>query len=102
MQEYPRGTPRHPCCKSDDHDAAIEREEIMRLILATLVGVSVGATVVLAQNLDAIKQRRDTMKTIAKASGVNFKMMKGETPLDLAKVKSGRQTMQDEFRNIKH
>ena len=73
----------------------------MRLILATLVGVSVGATVVLAQNLDAIKQRRDTMKTIAKASGVTFKMMKGETPFDLAKVKSGLQTFQEQFPKLK-
>src|SRR5215470_19425541 len=73
----------------------------MRLVLATLVGVSVGATLVLAQNLDAIKQRREVMKTIAKASSVNFKMMKGETPFDLAKVQSGLQTFQEQFPKLK-
>ena len=52
----------------------------MRLIIATLVGIGVGTTLVLAQNLDAIKQRREVMKTIAKASSVNFKMMKGKSP----------------------
>ena len=73
----------------------------MRLILATLVGVGVGATVVVAQNLDAINQRREVMKTIAKASSVNFKMMKGETSFDLAKVQSGLQTFQEQFPKLK-
>jgi cytochrome c556 len=70
-------------------------------IIATLAGVCVGATLVLAQNLDAIKQRREVMKTIAKASSVNFKMMKGETPFDLAKVQSGLQTFQEQFPKLK-
>jgi cytochrome c556 len=70
-------------------------------MLATLVGVGIGATVVAAQNLDAIKQRREVMKTIAKASGVNFKMMKGETPFDLAKVQSGLKTFQEQFPKLK-
>jgi len=73
----------------------------MRRITATLARVSVGATVVLAQNLDAIKQRREVMKTIAKASSVNFKMMKGENPFDLAKVQSGLQTFQEQFPKLK-
>jgi cytochrome c556 len=73
----------------------------MRLIVATLVGIGVGATVVLAQNLDAIKQRREVMKTIAKASSINFKMMKGEAPIDLAKVQSGLQTFQEQFPKLK-
>jgi cytochrome c556 len=70
-------------------------------IIAALAGVSVGATLVVAQNLDAITQRREVMKTIAKASSVNFKMMKGETPLDLAKVQSGLQTFQEQFPKLK-
>jgi cytochrome c556 len=78
-----------------------KREDIMKLMLATLVGVGVGATVVAAQNLDAIKQRREVMKTIAKASGINFKMMKGETPFDLAKVRSGLKTFEEQFPKLK-
>src|SRR5215470_11754539 len=73
----------------------------MRLVIATLAGVSVGATVVAAQNLDAITQRREVMKTIAKASSVNFKMMKGETSFDLAKVQSGLKTFQEQFPKLK-
>jgi cytochrome c556 len=81
---------------------AVEQEETMRLrIMAALAAVSVGGTVVLAQNLDAIKQRRNVMQTIAKASGVNFKMMKGESPFDLAKVQSGLQTFQEQFPKLK-
>ena len=73
----------------------------MRFLIATLAGVSVGAIVALAQNVDAIKQRREVMKTIAKAGSVNFKMMKGENPFDLAKVQSGLQTFQEQFPKLK-
>jgi cytochrome c556 len=48
----------------------------------------VGATAVYAQNVDAIKQRREIMRTIAKAGGEPFKMTKGEVPFDLAAVQT--------------
>jgi len=73
----------------------------MLRIAAAVAALGLGATVVLAQNLDAIKQRRDVMKTIAKASGINFKMMKGETPFELSKVQSGLKTFQDELPKLK-
>src|SRR5215813_14501000 len=73
----------------------------MLRIAAAVATLGLGATVVLAQNLDAIKQRREVMKTIAKASSVNFKMMKGETPFELAKVQSGLQTFQEQFPKLK-
>lgn len=51
-------------------------------VLAGVAVVAMGATVVSAQNADIIKQRRETMRTIAGASTQNFKMMKGEVPFD--------------------
>jgi cytochrome c556 len=73
----------------------------MLRIAATVAILGVVTTVVLAQNLDAIKQRREVMKTIANASGANFKMMKGEAPFDLAKVQSGLKTFQEQFPKLK-
>ena len=73
----------------------------MLRIAATVAALGVGATVVLAQNLDAIKQRRDVMKTVANASGANFKMMKGDAAFDLAKVQSGLKTFQEQFPKLK-
>jgi hypothetical protein len=51
----------------------------MKLVNAlAIVGLTiVGATAVYAQNADAIKQRREAMRTIAKAGGEPFKMTKG-------------------------
>jgi len=63
--------------------------------------LGVGATVVVAQNLDAIKQRRKVIKTIAKASGVNFQNDKGQTPIDLAQAQSGLKTFQEQFPKFK-
>jgi cytochrome c556 len=65
-------------------------------IFAALAAIAIGATVVHAQNLDAIKKRRDVMKAIATAGTVNFKMMKGELPFDLAKAQAGLKVYQDE------
>lgn len=60
----------------------------MLRVVAALVAVAVGATVVHAQNLDAIKQRRDVMKVIGTAGTTNFQMLKGEAPFELAKVQA--------------
>jgi cytochrome c556 len=73
----------------------------MARILAAIATLAIGATVVYAQNLDAIKQRREVMKTIAVAGITNFKMIKGETPFDLAKVQAGLATYQNEAAKLK-
>jgi cytochrome c556 len=73
---------------------------MLRLTAAVAV-LAVGATFAYAQNLDVIKQRRDVMKTIAKSSGANFKMMKGETPFDLATVQAGLKVFQSEAPKFK-
>src|SRR5215213_735276 len=65
-------------------------------ITAVVAAVAIGATAVYAQNLDAIKKRRDVMKAIATAGTVNFNMMKGDIPFDLAKVQAGLKTYQEE------
>ena len=44
-------------------------------ITAVVAALAIGATAVYAQNLDAIKKRRDVMKAIATAGTVNFNMM---------------------------
>ena len=73
---------------------------MLRLTAAVTV-LAVGATFAYAQNLDVIKQRRDVMKTVAKASGANFKMVKGETPFDLAVVQAGLKVFQAEAPKMK-
>jgi cytochrome c556 len=73
----------------------------MLRITATLAALAIGATAVWAQNLEVIKQRREVMRTIAKASVVNLKMSKGETPFDLATVQSNLKTMQDQIAKFK-
>ena len=73
----------------------------MLRVAATIAALGIGVTVVYAQNLDAIKNRRDVMKAIANAGITNFKMMKGEAPFDLAKVQAGLKIYQDEAVKLK-
>lgn len=73
----------------------------MLRIAATVAVIAVGATAVYAQNLDVIKQRRETMRTIAEASARNFKMMKGEAPFELATVQAGLKTFQEQAAKFK-
>jgi cytochrome c556 len=56
------------------------------VIAATLALVASGVTVAVAQNADAIKQRREAMRAIARAGAEPFKMTKGEAPFNLAAV----------------
>jgi len=56
--------------------------------LAVALATILGATAVQAQNADAIKQRREAMRTIAKAGAEPFKMTRGEAPFDLAAVQA--------------
>ncbi|KAF0232238.1 MAG: cytochrome C [Beijerinckiaceae bacterium] len=58
------------------------------VIAATLALVATGATVAVAQNADAIKQRREAMRAIARAGAEPFKMTKGEAPFNLAAVQN--------------
>jgi cytochrome c556 len=73
----------------------------MLRILATVGALAMGATLAYAQNLDAIKQHREVMKTIATAGTTNFKMLKGEAPFDLAKVQAGLKTYQEQALKLK-
>lgn len=59
------------------------------------------ATAVYGQNLDVIKQRRETMRTISGASGPIWKMYTGKAPLELTKVQSALKTMLDQFGKFK-
>lgn len=76
----------------------------IRTSLAMLVGVALlgsGATLVYAQNLDIIKQRRETMRTLAGASTANFKMMKGDVPFDLAAFQTNMKTIEEQAAKFK-
>ena len=73
----------------------------MLRIVAAAAALAIGATAVYAQNLDAIKQRRDAMKNIAKAGTPPFQMMKGQAPFELAKVQAGLKAYQDEGAKLK-
>jgi len=65
------------------------------------VTVALGATAVYAQNLDLIKQRRETMRAVAGASDPVWKMYTGKTPFDLAKIQTALTTMQDQLVKFK-
>ena len=67
----------------------------MHRIAVTAIALALGATGVWAQNLQAIKQRQDTMQTVAKASAANYNMMIGKAPLDVATVQAGLKTFQE-------
>jgi cytochrome c556 len=61
----------------------------MKFGLLALASVSVlVATAAYSQNVEAIKQRREAMRAIARAGAEPFKMMKGEAPFDMAAVQA--------------
>ncbi len=66
---------------------------IRTLIVVATLAVSVQAA--LPQNLDVIKQRKETMKQNGAAAGVAAKMLKGEAPFDLAAAQASLKTMID-------
>jgi cytochrome c556 len=59
--------------------------------LAVLAGA---ATAVLAQNADAIKQRKDAMKALAGATKEPGAMVKGDAKFDLAKVQASLKSLE--------
>ena len=65
-------------------------------IVAAVAALAVGATLAYAQNLDVIKQRKDSMKAVGGAAGAVGKMMKGEAPFDLATVQKSLATYEAE------
>lgn len=58
----------------------------MMRILGALAAIALGATVVMAQNLAPIKERKGIMKKISDEAKVLGRMVKGEAPFDDAKV----------------
>lgn len=69
--------------------------------LSVVTLLAAGATIAYAQNLDAIKQRREVMKVIATAGIEPTKMSKDEAPFDLAKVRAMLKAYQDEAPKLK-
>ncbi|MBV8567037.1 MAG: cytochrome c [Methylobacteriaceae bacterium] len=63
---------------------------IRSFLVAGLLTLGIGT--VLAQNLDVIKERKQTMKSAGDATGDPVKMIKGELPFDLPKVQASLQT----------
>jgi cytochrome c556 len=61
---------------------------------AALAAAALGATIVHAQNVDAIKTRQDAMKSMGNAAKEPGAVMKGNAPFDLAKVQASLKTIE--------
>jgi cytochrome c556 len=64
--------------------------------VAVAAALAVGATAAYAQNLDAIKARKDAMKAMSAAAKEPGGMMKGEAPFDLPKVQAALKAYQEQ------
>jgi len=73
----------------------------MLRVIAGLTALVVGATIVLAQNTGAIKQRQDLMKANAGAAKEPSAMAKGDAPFDLAKIKASLKAIQEQAAKLK-
>jgi cytochrome c556 len=73
----------------------------MLRIAATVAALTIGTMVVSAQNVEAVKQRREVMRNIATASTDDYKMMTGQAPFDLAKLQAALKIMEREAMKIK-
>jgi cytochrome c556 len=62
-------------------------------ILIVAVALAVGIQAAVPQNLDVIKERKQIMKQTGAAAGAAGKMLKGESPFDLAAVQTALKTM---------
>jgi cytochrome c556 len=73
----------------------------MLRVVAGAALLTLGASVVLAQNTAVIKERKDLMKANAEATKAPTAMMKGEAPFDLTKVKASLKTFQTNSTKLK-
>ena len=64
-------------------------------ILIAAAALAVGIQAAVPQNLDVIKERKQIMKQTGAAAGAAGKMLKGETPFDLASAQASLKTMVD-------
>ena len=71
-------------------------------IVAAVAAIAVGATLVYAQNLDVIRQRRAAMKANASAAGDLVKINKGELPFDIAKVRASLKAFEEQATQLKN
>src|SRR5215831_3323168 len=71
------------------------RIQMMIRATAALAAVALGATIVYAQNFNAIKIRQDAMKSMGDAAKEPGAMMKGNAPFDLGKVQASLKTIED-------
>lgn len=67
----------------------------MLRVIASLVVLAVGTTLVLAQNAAVISQRKDLMKGQGAALKEPGAMAKGEAPFDLAKVQASLKSLEE-------
>lgn len=74
---------------------------MLRVLATVAVAAIGGTTLAYAQNLDIIKQRRETMRAVAGASTPVFRMTKGDIPFDLAAVQGHLKTMQDNVEKMR-
>lgn len=64
---------------------------MIRVFIALGV-LAVGVQAALSQNLDVIKERKQTMKETGAAAGVAIKILKNQAPFDLAAVQASLNT----------
>lgn len=60
-----------------------------------LAAIAAGTVIAVAQNADAIKQRREAMRAIARAGAEPFKMTRGEAPFNLVAVQGVLKAIED-------
>lgn len=68
----------------------------MLRVVSVVAALAVGATFAYAQNLNVIKERKESMKAVGGGAGVGGKIMKGEEKFDLAKVHASLKTYQEQ------
>jgi len=68
----------------------------MLRIIAAAAAIAVGATAVYAQNLDAIKARKESMKALSAAAKGPGGMMKGEVPFALPTIQASLKAFQEQ------
>lgn len=72
----------------------------MLRIISFAAVLAVGATVVYAQNLNVIKERRAAMKAVGQAAAEPSKMAKDEAKFDLAKVQAALKVFQEQTKKL--